>query len=513
MIKNTYHAVIMSDAPSMSGVRPLGAYAVANSLRQRGYKVFVIDYMSSIPKDVLFSILEKTVSNETLFVGYSSTLFTQPVTTYQAVYAKKVKNMILPIEFSYFDEINNHIKQLNPSTKIVFGGANSKIILDYEIEKGYTHRIDYLIFGNAEQMILDFVENLKHNKPQNTSQTVNGVGIIEYDIKGELFSFNTSMHTWHTDDNILLGEPLPLEVARGCIFKCKFCAYPLLGKSINDDSYIRKEELLLEEILENYDKFQTTDYLLMDDTFNERTDKIELLLRVRDRSKLNLTFAGYNRIDLIHRIPEQVQLLNELNFNGMFFGIETMNHKAAKFIGKGCKPEDITETLYKLKDAFGDKLVTTAGFIIGLPYDTPETVEAWTRTIITPDYPLDNYSFSALALTSNSNSESIFFADKQKYGFEKIDNWLHTWKNDVWDYYSCRELVQKYSLEAFDLNKGIGAFRSISVRRYGYSWEQIRNLKTKDIEGDSTFLQTNHLQYIDRYINSLKNTVFGTDTN
>jgi len=503
----------MSDAPSMSGVRPLGAYAVANILRQQGYKVFVIDYMSSISKDVLFKILEKTVSSETLFVGYSSTLFTQPVTTYQAVYAKKVGNMILPIEFSYFNEINNHIKQLNPSIKIVFGGANGKLMMDYQIEKSFTHGIDYVILGIAEQMILDFVENLKHNKPQNISRTINGVGIIDYDSKGELFSFGTTKHIWNEDDNILLKEPLTLEVARGCIFKCKFCAYPLLGKSIKDDSYIRKEELLLEEILENYDKFQTTDYLLMDDTFNERTDKIELLLRVRDRSKLDLTFAGYNRIDLIHRIPEQVQLLNELNFNGMFFGIETMNHKAAKFIGKGCKPEDITETLYKLKDAFGNKLTTTAGFIIGLPYDTPETVEAWTRTILTPDYPLDSYSFATLALTSNSNSESIFFADKQKYGFEKIDDWLHTWKNDIWDYYGCRELVQRYSQEAFELNKGIGPFRAMSVRRYGYSWEKIRNLKTKDIEGDSTFLQTNHRQYVDRYIDSLKNIVFGTDTN
>jgi radical SAM superfamily enzyme YgiQ (UPF0313 family) len=513
MINNTYDAVIMSDAPSMSGVKPLGAYAVANSLRQHGYRVLIIDYMSSISKDDLFSILEKTVSDKTLFVGYSSTLFTQPVTTYQAVYAKKVGNMIVPVEFSYFNEINKHIKQLNPSTKIVFGGANGKLMMDYRIEKSFTHGIDYVILGIAEQMILDFVENLKHNKPQNISRTINGVGIIDYDTKGELFSFSTNKHTWLAEDNVLPKEPLTLEVARGCIFKCKFCAYPLLGKSINDDSYIRKEEILLEEILENYDKFQTTDYLLTDDTFNERTDKIELLLRVRDRSKLNLAFTGYNRIDLIHRIPQQVQLLNELNFNGMFFGIETMNHRAAKFIGKGCKPEDITETLYKLKDVFGSKLSTTGGFIIGLPYETPDTVEAWTRDILTPEYPLDHYSFSALSLSSNSNSESIFFADKQKYGFEKIDEYYFSWKNNIWDYYRCRELVQRYSREAFDLNKGMGSFRAISIRRYGYSWEEISKLKSKDVEDGATFLQTNHRRYIDRYIASLKNTVFGTDTN
>jgi radical SAM superfamily enzyme YgiQ (UPF0313 family) len=228
-------------------------------------------------------------------------------------------------------------------------------------------------------------------------------------------------------------------------------------------------------------------------------------LRVRDKSKLNLIFTGYNRIDLIARKPEQISLLNELNFNGMFFGIESMNHQAAKFIGKGCKPEEITETLYKLKDTFGKKLLATGGFIIGLPYDTPETVEAWTRDILTEDYPLNHYVFTPLAMTANASTVSVFSKEKEKYGFRKMENnsQMHTWKNDIWDFDICDALSKKYRGEVSKLGKKISSFTAMAMMKYGYTWEQATELKIKDINDNSMIVK--HQKYIDDYVIRLLN--------
>ena len=506
MKKNIYDAVIITDSPSLSSVKPLGAYAIANFLRLNGYNVIVIEHLCVIPKDTLFKVLAKTISAETMFVGYSSTFFLlhsidSPLAG--TVYPRR-ENLCLPISFTYFDEINNYIKELNPQTKIVYGGANTKSMIE-EIRKNNSYNIDYVIIGYAEQMILDFVENIKYNRSQNTSEIINDVGIIDYDQKGEHFSFRETKHVWDYSDLVLPKEPLMLEVARGCIFKCKFCTYPLLGKHIKDNSYIRTEEVLLEEILDNYEKFQTTTYLLADDTFNERTEKIELLLRVRDRSKLDLMFGGYIRLDLLARKPEQIHLLNELNFNGMFFGIETMNYQAAKNIGKGIRPEEITETLHKLKDIFGKKLMTTGAFIIGLPYDTPETVEEWTSMILTKDYPLEHYIFNALAIP-NSTNPSIFFKNREKYNLNKIVNDPNpvTWKNDIWDYYICDALAVKYRNIANKLPQKPGLFHSMGLLKYGLTWEDTLNMTLA--QGCNVDLVIpGHKKYINDYLSNLLN--------
>jgi radical SAM superfamily enzyme YgiQ (UPF0313 family) len=40
------------------------------------------------------------------------------------------------------------------------------------------------------------------------------------------------------------AKVLPIEIARGCIFKCKFCSYPLNGKQNLDFRYFSSMELI-----------------------------------------------------------------------------------------------------------------------------------------------------------------------------------------------------------------------------------------------------------------------------
>ena len=63
---------------------------------------------------------------------------------------------------------------------------------------------------------------------------------------------------YELEDNFKDFQPLPLEVSRGCIFKCAFCSHPFLGKKSYD--YIRSPESLAKEIKRNYELFKTTRY-------------------------------------------------------------------------------------------------------------------------------------------------------------------------------------------------------------------------------------------------------------
>lgn len=489
-----FKAVIFTDSTAgLARIKPLGAYSIAEVIRSKGLETLVIDHLSKISEEDLKHIVQMIIDDETLLVGYSSSLFWNDK-----------NNDILPIPTEKFKDLNFLIKRLNPKIKIIFGGAITRRITNHVEKNNDNLGIDYVIHGYAEKMMEDFIDDLLKNRKPKFNNFKNKIYEIDYDQKGDQVDFRNSKHHWNDHDIIFPGEALPLEVARGCIFKCKFCAYPLLGKNPNDDSYIKLEENLLSEILENYEKFKTTTYVIVDDTFNERTDKLEMLLRVRDKANLDLNFLGYNRLDLIARKPQQLNLLKDLNFNGMFFGIESFNYESAKSIGKGLRPEEATETLYKIKDVFKNKVSITGGFIIGLPYETPETFDNWFNKITDKNFPIDSFNLCGLGISNNTHNQSEFFSNPQKYGYTLLEN--GNWKNDVWTSQECSKLSQELIFKVYNNGRQrVPMFIAAGLSIIGFDFNQNFLTSFKDIRTDETLNLFNNK--IKEYIERLKKTI------
>jgi radical SAM superfamily enzyme YgiQ (UPF0313 family) len=495
-----YDAIIFTDSSSTQRIRPLGAYVISNTLREHGYTCLVIDFFTRINQQKLMNFLEKFIGENTLFVGYSSSLLT----------SNSKRHQYLGVDTEHFIKLNEKIKQLNPKTKIVFGGGYTPMFSQYCLRSGDNLGVDYLMHGYSENMILDFVDRCRTGKTQKFSKKNHGLYEIDYDYKGDSFKFCDKKHVWHDDDFIFQNESLPLELSRGCIFKCKFCAYPLLGKNKNDLTYLKTEENILEEILTNYDRFKTTNYQIIDDTFNERTDKLETLLKVRDKSKLDLTFVGYNRLDLIHRFPEQIDLFKDLNFSGHFFGIETFNYESSKIVGKGLKEKDATETLHKIKDRFNNKVNITAGFIVGLPKETRETFSSWFLRVIDNDYPIDSFIMSALFLSETTHTKSEFFSDPAKYGYSferrQVGNLYEAsvWKNDQWSQKECMDIVKDAYQTLYETGRNKAtSFFSMGASSFEKDFSSVLNVALKDANYDYYEKKLN--ERIDEYVLKLEN--------
>lgn len=497
-----YDAIILTDTKVIVRVKPLGAYVLANSLRQAGYSCLVIDHFGEMKKDKLFHFLEKFIGENTVFVGYSSTFFmssTNETSTY------------LGVEKEYFTEINQYIKNLNKKTKVLFGGAYSRKLSQFSLDNKDNLGVDYVMHGYSEGMIVDFMKREKEGKSQKFSKKNYGLYEIDYDFKGDSFKFCDEKFHWHDDDLIFEGEPLPIELSRGCIFKCKFCAYPLLGKNKNDYSYLKTEENILNEVLSNYERFKTLNYQIIDDTFNERTEKLETLLRVRDRAKLDLSFFGYNRLDLIHRFPEQISLFKDLNFRGHFFGIETYNHESSKIIGKGLKEADATETLLKIKNCFGDKKVNiTAGFIVGLPKETPKTFFDWFSRVSKDEYPIDSFGVYPLHLAETTHTTSEFFNNPSKYGYRFIENFkvsdtnsYKKWKNEYWSVDDCTTIAQEIKQTLYQTGRSkTGGFYSLGMTSFKKDLASVLNNPEKEV--DLNFYREKFSERIEKYFDRLE---------
>lgn len=504
------HGIILTDTIAEYGLKPLGAYAIANILRTAGFNIVVIDIYTKFSQEQLQQLLEKFITQDTLFLGYSSTLFVK------WNLANNDYTWLLT-DVGLFVKTNHFAKTINPNLKIIFGGSASHQFINDAKENKNNFLVDYVMHGYGESMIVDLVNNIKLKKTTKYSRKTCGIYEIDYDFKGLNHKFRDHTFIWDSKDLVSMGESLPIEVARGCIFRCKFCSFPLLGKNKNDNSYLKTEDILLNEILNNYDQSKTLNYFIVDDTFNERTDKIEMLLKIRDKTKLDLTFSGYARLDLIHRFPQQTKLLHELNFLGYLFGIESLNHSSAKSIGKGLQPQVQIETLYKIRDVYKDQVSLTGSFIIGLPHESPETFSKWADWVISKESPLDVVVFAPLIIgqIKNTHSESDFFYNYGQYGYTLSED-RKVWFNQYWNFMECGKLMFDYMHKVESSGKqSVPPITAMALTKLGYSFKSLIKTKLReiiDVNGNRLIkrplrddITDKFIKWQDNYFNSLLN--------
>lgn len=430
--------------------RPLGAYQIASILRGHGYTVQVIDYWYYlIPQSEKFvNIFKKYVGPETLWIGWSNTFLSPGRFNAEGLIDHGTgRAMLNSIGLSDrgFNFMKRYAKEQNPNIKFVTGGA--KTYFWSHTQESYF--FDYFISGYADATALHLTEYLagKRNSLK-TFPNPNGSYNIIYDTKGNLFDFNNHRHIWHKSDYIHNGSALPIEIARGCIFQCSYCSFPLNGKKKND--YIRDPSQIIDELVYNYEEFGTTQYMYSDDTHNDSVDKLEFLYdNVYSKLPFKIKFATYLRLDLLAAHPHTIPLLKESGLNGTFFGIESFNKEANKLIGKTATRERLFENLHKCKEVWKDDVIIMAGLILGLPNDDEETCSDWLTEALCTDSPIDSAAIAPLQLLPNNYYSSIEFQsdmerNPEKYGYTFDDNqqWIN---NKGWTKYEAVALYDKFN--------------------------------------------------------------------
>ena len=383
--------------------RPLGAYQIASILRDNGYTVQVIDRYHWLvrTKGIEFykEVIRKHVGKDTLWIGWSNTFMEGKPKTDNDV--RTVGYIVEALDAIGMQKegmmaMNMYRKKTNPNMKFVCGGAKTW----RWSQQGLTF-FDFYFEGYSDKMMLDFTNWLAGKGPKPESKTLDtGAEVLDYDRTGDAFDFVHHVHKWHKSDYIRKGEAVPIEISRGCIFRCAYCSFPLNGKKKLD--FIRNAESLKEEFIRNYEEYGITKYYYSDDTHNDSVEKLEYLYnKVYSKLPFKIEFATYCRLDLLGAHPETIPLLYESGLRSTFFGIESFNYAANKAVGKGATEEKIYENLWKCKEVWKDNVFIHVGLIVGLPNDDEQSVIDWGTRALAKDSPIDWAMISELHLFPN----------------------------------------------------------------------------------------------------------------
>ena len=391
---NMVHGLIIADNTYNDSLfyvgRATGAHKIASHLSNHGYNVEVMDYCTRWSLLEFQQLCNRLISDKTIFLGIGSNLF----------FDKPIVNEML-----------GWIKATYPNIAIIVGG-NNLLYRDFD-------PVDYYVEGYAENSMLALLEYLEGRCTKHQIKwTLSALPKYLIDGNKDYGQVDTNDLTisYLPSDFISSSQVLGLETARGCIFKCNFCTYPLIGKKKLD--YLRDPATIDRELRYNYDAYGITRYIIMEDTFNDSVHKLKELEKVISKLPFRIEFVTYARLDLILAFPETAEILKNIGMRGVHFGIETFNSKAAKLIGK---PTDIE----KIKDgllwwnSITPGITTHCSMIVGLPEDDDDQ---WENLKWYHNSGIESYAFNPLYLTNLEKTvhTSEFSRNYEKYGLVKM---------------------------------------------------------------------------------------------
>ena len=218
------------------------------------------------------------------------------------------------------------------------------------------------------------------------------------------------------------GELACFDAGRGCPFTCSFCTIiNVQGRKSRYRDADDVERLIRANAAQGVDR-----YFITDDNFarNKNWEPIfDRIIELHERDGLSTNFII--QVDtLAHKIPNFVEKAARAGCKRVFIGLENINPDSLKSASKG--QNRITEYRAMLQQWRAAGVITYAGYILGFPSDTPQSIERDIR-IIQRELPIDMLEFFCLTPLPGSQDHKDLYErgawmdpDMNKYDLEHV---------------------------------------------------------------------------------------------
>ncbi len=287
------------------------------------------------------------------------------------------------------------------------------------------------------------------------------------------------------------GQLSSFDAGRGCPFQCSFCT--IINVQGRKSRWRDADDIEL--IIRSNHAQGITRFFITDDNFarNKNWEPIfDRMIELREQEGLGISFLI--QVDVLaHMTKNFIEKAARAGCGYAFIGLESINPDNLAQMNKG--QNRITE-YRKMFQAWKEAgIITYAGFIMGLPGDTPETIKR-DIGIIQRELPVDLLEFTMLTPLPGSADHKLLYEagtwmdpDLNKYDLENVTvehpkmtaaEWQQSY-HDVWRWYYSDEHVERlmkrnmaYGIKPVGIWRGVlqvygaMAFEGVHPQQCGY---------------------------------------------
>ena len=260
--------------------------------------------------------------------------------------------------YNFAKQIIQRIKEKFKHAYVIFGGPHASSIPE---ETLLDSKADVVITGEGEDSFLECIKSYSENN------RILGIKSATPRLEIDSYEFPArQLVDYTTYSRKLFGNPVVcLLASRGCKNKCLHCNSIVMGGGSRHVRY-RSPENIVTEILSLRDKYQY--FRFDDDHFTGHPQLEKLLVQLKN---LDINFRVFARIEDLNQ--KNCILLQQAGCRHVTIGIESLNPKNLKIIGK--KEQIGYEKNVKIAKDNG--IVTRSSFIVGLPFDTDDSINTY----------------------------------------------------------------------------------------------------------------------------------------
>jgi anaerobic magnesium-protoporphyrin IX monomethyl ester cyclase len=299
--------------------------------------------------------------------------------------------------YRYAKQCADYIRSTRDKPYIVFGGPNPTALPEFTLQDS---GCDCVITGEGEDAFAGFVRAVENNS--GFPSIIHGTGRNDLDTyplpAWDLVDLNTYTR-------MLEGQRvISILSSRGCKYHCAHCNSIIMGGGTK--VRYRSAEKIVEEmnllIAKGFRKFRFND-----DNFTGNPDLPKLLSMIKC---LGISFRIFARIEDL--TEDTCQMLAESGCRHISVGLETLNPDNLRILGKlnqaGCEAEHVS-------NAKRSGMILRTYFMIGLPFDTDETVRRYFEEA--NRLPFDEFSLYPLIPYPGTRIAN----EPGKFGYEIVD--------------------------------------------------------------------------------------------